>query len=437
MNINQQEEKNPEPDLSQIYSELESEDVKINLSALGTLLNIVIQNPECKQLILEQKLLPVLNKFAGNIDHNNNFVLSQTILRVIGDQPVNQSQSQDVETKKKRDNQLIFSMDEKLSKSGDEYIDKLIRESKEIRFALLLTGFIQTVVQALSLGTQQTDKSTSSTTSTQKSSSISQSEKQIRNIVIIELLDAVSEIVATNEKLESFASFIPLLEQWKADEEKDIRIKSINLLTILSVKGVGNNQKLQQLESEINNLKGVIIIQQYEKQKDNNEKLQKEDQIWQLKKNIDMVSKVDTEFVVPVKEDVRIEGESVTIGKAEAVPTTITIKPNMKSGITRLRLSYQCPDAEVQNFGIATSDVVFQPGKQPTDDGNQAKTIRYYKNGDIGGKGELISGNDPYKNGQEVSAEIDMTQKTLTFFVGEKEQPNKIVGLPENVCFYV
>ncbi|KAA6321061.1 MAG: hypothetical protein EZS28_054604, partial [Streblomastix strix] len=63
---------------------IESDNINVHVLALKQLLNIILDNRENKDIALKYKLYPILNKFAGNIVKNEEFVLSTTILHVIG-----------------------------------------------------------------------------------------------------------------------------------------------------------------------------------------------------------------------------------------------------------------------------------------------------------------------------------------------------------------
>ncbi|KAA6364781.1 MAG: hypothetical protein EZS28_039692, partial [Streblomastix strix] len=69
------------PSLTQ---DLESDETNLHIPALRQLLEIILDNRENKDLASKYKLMPLLNKFVGNVEKNEEYVLSTTILHVIG-----------------------------------------------------------------------------------------------------------------------------------------------------------------------------------------------------------------------------------------------------------------------------------------------------------------------------------------------------------------
>ncbi|KAA6365111.1 MAG: hypothetical protein EZS28_039362, partial [Streblomastix strix] len=67
-----------------LIQDLESDNKNLHAPALRQLLEIILDNLENKDLVLKYKLMPLLNKFAGNVEKNEEFVLSTTISHVIG-----------------------------------------------------------------------------------------------------------------------------------------------------------------------------------------------------------------------------------------------------------------------------------------------------------------------------------------------------------------
>ncbi|KAA6384175.1 MAG: hypothetical protein EZS28_020298, partial [Streblomastix strix] len=67
-----------------LIEDIESDNANLHAPSLRQLLEIILDNRESKDLSLKYKLMPLLNKFAGNIEKNEEFVLSTTILHVIG-----------------------------------------------------------------------------------------------------------------------------------------------------------------------------------------------------------------------------------------------------------------------------------------------------------------------------------------------------------------
>ncbi|KAA6361121.1 MAG: hypothetical protein EZS28_043352, partial [Streblomastix strix] len=70
--------------IPRLIQDFESDVTNLHVPALRQLLEIIFDNRENKDLTSKYKLMPLLNKFAGNIEKNEEFVLSSTISHVIG-----------------------------------------------------------------------------------------------------------------------------------------------------------------------------------------------------------------------------------------------------------------------------------------------------------------------------------------------------------------
>ncbi|KAA6382175.1 MAG: hypothetical protein EZS28_022296 [Streblomastix strix] len=69
---------------------------------------------------------------------------------------------------------------------------------------------------------------------------------------------------------------------------------------------------------------------------------------------------------------------------------------------------------------------------------DQNKTVRYYLAGDLDHVSKDAVKNGRFLNGERVSAEVNMQNvpRKLTFFIGDIEQPNFIVGIPGQIRFF-
>ncbi|KAA6394652.1 MAG: hypothetical protein EZS28_009819, partial [Streblomastix strix] len=133
-----------------LIQNLQSDNTNLHIPALRQLLGIVIDGIiqlylESKDLVLKYELKPILNKFAGNVEKNENFVLSTTILHVIEVRNGNDDKIILAGAATESIILTIFSPDDKISKSGSKALEKLISENEIIRNSLMTTGFIQTV----------------------------------------------------------------------------------------------------------------------------------------------------------------------------------------------------------------------------------------------------------------------------------------------------
>ncbi|KAA6359536.1 MAG: hypothetical protein EZS28_044937, partial [Streblomastix strix] len=70
--------------IPQLVQDLESENSNLHVPALRRLLDIILDHPGNKELILQNKIISVMNKFAEKINQNVEYALSTTILHLIG-----------------------------------------------------------------------------------------------------------------------------------------------------------------------------------------------------------------------------------------------------------------------------------------------------------------------------------------------------------------
>ncbi|KAA6376108.1 MAG: hypothetical protein EZS28_028364, partial [Streblomastix strix] len=252
-----------------LFEDLESDNTNIHALVLRQLLDIIIDNRESNDLSLKYKLIPLLNKFAGNIEKSEEFVLSTTILHVIGVR--NGSDNKMILAGAATDSiiQSLFSQDEKTSKSGSKALCELIEENEIIQHSLMRTGFISKVQYAFINSSQ--------------SSFSSQTESATPYHVKCGLLDIVHKLVATVDDLQPTSILIPILTELKNNGEKGIKNKSINILAIQIAKGISaisfdskqKDEEIKQLKEEIKQLKDGIERKE-EEMKRNKDELQRE-----------------------------------------------------------------------------------------------------------------------------------------------------------------
>ncbi|KAA6398882.1 MAG: hypothetical protein EZS28_005591 [Streblomastix strix] len=242
-----------------LIQDLESDTANAFVPALRQLLEIVLDNHQNKDLALKYKLYPTLNKFAGNIVKNEEYVLSTTILHVIGVR--NSTDDKTILAEAVTESMIlnIFTSDEKQSKAASNCLEGLIEENEIIRNALLTNGFLLKVQHSF-------------TSKPSSSSSSSQTSNPTPNYLISGLLDIILKLLATADDLQPIAILIPLLNEMKTSGEKNIKKKSVNILSILITNGINspssepskeNQSKIQQME-ESNRLKDEQLRQKDE-----------------------------------------------------------------------------------------------------------------------------------------------------------------------------
>ncbi|KAA6319188.1 MAG: hypothetical protein EZS28_054852, partial [Streblomastix strix] len=89
-------------------------------------------------------------------------------------------------------------------------------------------------------------------------------------------------------------------------------------------------------------------------------------------------------------------------------------------------------------IGIADSSAVFGSGEGPWEGENGKKTVRYYKDGDLGHIGYDIKGNSRIEENKTVAMEVNLNirPRTLTFFYDNQEQPVSVINIPSSIRFY-
>ncbi|KAA6379888.1 MAG: hypothetical protein EZS28_024585 [Streblomastix strix] len=114
------------------------------------------------------------------------------------------------------------------------------------------------------------------------------------------------------------------------------------------------------------------------------------------------------------------------------------VKENNKDGIVRFEVVFENTGGFYGSLGIADASCSFAAGRHPTQDGNKEKTVRYYYIGELDHISNDTKGNGRYKNGQRISAIVDMTSnpRKVVFYVDDIEQPNFVIGIPSEIRFW-
>ncbi|KAA6380400.1 MAG: hypothetical protein EZS28_024072, partial [Streblomastix strix] len=113
--------------------DLESGNTNLHSSALRRLLDSILDHPGNKELILQNKIIPLMNKFAENIIQNEEFALSTTILHLIEVRGLIEDKAILAEAATEPLIRMIHQSDEKISKCGSKALGDLIEEKEIIR----------------------------------------------------------------------------------------------------------------------------------------------------------------------------------------------------------------------------------------------------------------------------------------------------------------
>ncbi|KAA6370710.1 MAG: hypothetical protein EZS28_033763, partial [Streblomastix strix] len=103
--------------IPRLIQDLESDVTNLHIPALRQFLNIILDDHENKDWTLKYKLMPLLNKFVGNVEKNEEYVLSSTILHVIG-------------VRNGSDDKTILAQTSIEQKEKDEKIEKLEQSNR-------------------------------------------------------------------------------------------------------------------------------------------------------------------------------------------------------------------------------------------------------------------------------------------------------------------
>ncbi|KAA6374311.1 MAG: hypothetical protein EZS28_030163 [Streblomastix strix] len=118
------------------------------------------------------------------------------------------------------------------------------------------------------------------------------------------------------------------------------------------------------------------------------------------------------------------------------------VKENNKeiNGIVRFEVKFENTGGYHRSLGIADASYSFAAGRHPTNDGkDKQKTVRYLSySGDLDHITQDTKGNGSYKDGQRISAIVDMTSnpRKVVFYVDDIEQPNFVIGIPSEIRFW-
>ncbi|KAA6359483.1 MAG: hypothetical protein EZS28_044990, partial [Streblomastix strix] len=123
------------------------------------------------------------------------------------------------------------------------------------------------------------------------------------------------------------------------------------------------------------------------------------------------------------------DGSIFKITSENNIDSTVLVDPVINSGITYFEVIFRDHEGGQFRMGVADAKLSFGAGEAPQE---------YGSIGDLLHIGTTTKGNTKYLCGQRVGVEVDMksTPRTVTFFVDDIEQPNRIVGVPAAIRFF-
>ncbi|KAA6368411.1 MAG: hypothetical protein EZS28_036062 [Streblomastix strix] len=117
----------------------------------------------------------------------------------------------------------------------------------------------------------------------------------------------------------------------------------------------------------------------------------------------------------------------------------IAIDPIIKEGIVRIDIVFKNSVGWGRTFGIVDTSFSFAAGDGPlNNDKNGEKTVRYWGYGALDHITSFKIYNEKYKDGQRISAIVDMTSnpRKVVFYIDDIEQPNYVIGIPPEIRFW-
>ncbi|KAA6395425.1 MAG: putative serine/threonine-protein kinase Nek6 [Streblomastix strix] len=147
---------------------------------------------------------------------------------------------------------------------------------------------------------------------------------------------------------------------------------------------------------------------------------------------------INYQSIIPDREDV-IQQKNKIIRTNKGLWSTVAFNPVITSGIVRFGGFFKDHSRNNFNIGISDSSAVFGSNEAPVDGGNLKKTVRYWKNGELGYIGDYIKGNSRIEENKTVAMEVNMNirPRALTFFYDNQEQPVSVINIPSSIRFYI
>ncbi|KAA6402665.1 MAG: hypothetical protein EZS28_001811 [Streblomastix strix] len=477
--------------IPQLAVAIRSSDKNVQIPALKNILDIVLRNPESVEAFHENNIIADLNKFIGNFEEGEVYVLSSTILHVIGVRSKVEDSIVRAGAATESLIQIIHCPIEKQSKAGSKALCELVEENETIRNSLLTTGFIQIVLHTLTSRTQ---------ISTQSSSQSSLSSTITPYFIKVGLLNVILRITEEGEQLQSLDVLLPLLKDLKHNGENQLKSKAKSILSLLKLKEIKHSSgKDKKKDEKINDLEQIIkhkdeeikqkdeIIKQKEAEKDKltidlqKEREQKDkisDEIHKQKEDKQMFKerrvqkeednqklnlkgekneiKIDklnnilpNDFPISIInsdpqqfEFSDIDGVKKKLTKKLRDYGTVSLTQVLENGVWQMETEFSNGSEGVAGIGIVRDSYNIPIKTCPIDNcHNQHIAVNDGHNWDRGGcilyKRKLNKGNTSFIDDQIVKAEFDSEKGTLTFFLDGVQQPVYVSGIKEKVRFVI
>ncbi|KAA6371583.1 MAG: hypothetical protein EZS28_032890, partial [Streblomastix strix] len=231
------------------------------------------------------------------------------------------------------------------------------------------------------------------------------------------------------------------------EQEKQGKVKAISENDKLKQKVNKTEQEKQQAQSELDRQKTKTnesqelvraFQQQVETTQSDNTRLATEVQY--LKAELQKLRPLTTSSKQQSKPEPKVQQIQQQVPPSlNPNMLVVAFNPIISNGIVRFGGFFERHPFGNFSFGIADSSAVFGSDEDPNFDENQKKTVCYWSDGDISHIGDYIPGNSGIEINKSVSCEVNMniSPRTLTFFIDNQEQPVSVRNIPSSIRFYI
>ncbi|KAA6381997.1 MAG: hypothetical protein EZS28_022476, partial [Streblomastix strix] len=231
-----------------LIEDLQQPNSNLHVPALRQILDIVLDQPGSKELIIQHQFIQVLNKFIVFVNESKEYALSAMILNAISIHSETADKIVLAGAATEPLIRMIHSPEEQISKAGSKALGDLIEENTQIRKSLLTTGFIQIVQHTLqSEALSHPIQSSSSQPSMQK-------ETNVPNYIRNNLLDLLLKLAGSAEDLQPLSILIPILDRIKTDGEPELKNKAKRILALIASEGISSFSDTKEKDEKIHQL---------------------------------------------------------------------------------------------------------------------------------------------------------------------------------------
>ncbi|KAA6362768.1 MAG: hypothetical protein EZS28_041705 [Streblomastix strix] len=151
------------------------------------------------------------------------------------------------------------------------------------------------------------------------------------------------------------------------------------------------------------------------------------------------ISTIPYYSIIPDRDHVQQQENKIIRTNTWNYQSTVAFNPFITSEIVRFGGFFKDHPDSYFIIGISDSSAVFGSNEYPARGDNKKKTVRYFKDGNLGHIGDTIKGNSRIEENKSVAMEVNMNirPRTLTFFYDNLEQPVSVINIPSSIRFYI